>query len=429
MNLNFNLHEKQLEVFKCEKRFRVVAAGRRFGKTYLSAIELILNGLQDYTPDGRDALLHEIWYIAPTYGQAKDIMWDMLNELGRDVIVKKWNNELTVQLVNGRKIKLKGSDKPDTLRGSAVGFVVLDEFASMKPEVWDLIIRPALADTKGRALFIGTPDGLNHFYEIHKQGSNPKFKEWQSFMFSSLDNPIIDEGELQEAALTMTKAAFEQEFEASFSAAGGGDLDTSNLIYVPKSPEPGQIIMTVDPAGYGDTKGLTKSKMSKLDETAISICETSPSGWFFHDIIHGRWDVRETSLKIVRAAQQYQPVKVGIENGALKNALLPYISDQQKRLRAYFKIWPLSHGGKNKQARILWALQGRMENGRIYFKENSKWDKDVRDQMNSFPNPMSHDDLIDAMAYTDQLATTGYGTDSLILDDQEDYDDTYWEAE
>jgi len=375
--------------------------------------------------------MHEVWYIAPTYGQAKKIMWKMLLDLGgygtpNSVIKQKWENETVVELINGRTIRLLGSDKPDTLRGSAVGFVVLDEFASMKPEVWDLIIRPALADTKGKALFIGTPDGLNHFYEIWLQGNNANFLQWQSFLYHSIDNPLIDDTELKEAALTMTKEAYEQEFEASFAAAGGGDLVTSDIIYLPKSPEPGQIVMTVDPAGYGDTKGLTKSKLSKLDETAISICEVSTAGWFFHEIIHGRWDIRETSLKIVRAAQQYQPSKVGIEKGALKNAIMPYISDQQRRLHTYFNIEPLSHGGKAKTDRIMWSLQGRLQNGRIMMKEDQPWNKAVKQQMNDFPNPLAHDDLIDSMAYVDQIATASYDFASMIIDD-EDWDNIYQE--
>lgn len=427
MNLKFNLHAKQLEVFSCSKRFRVVAAGRRFGKTYLSCIELLLNGLQDYNEQGMSTALHEVWYIAPTYGQAKKIMWKMLLELGREVIIKKWENDTVVELINGRTIRLLGSDKPDTLRGSAVGFVVLDEFASMKPEVWDMIVRPALADTKGRALFIGTPDGLNHFYEIWKQASLPEFKEWESFMYNSIDNPIIDESELKEAALTMTKAAYEQEFEASFQAAGGGDLDISDIIYVPKSPEPGSLIITVDPAGYGDLKGLTKSKLSKLDETAIVVTEVSSAGWYTEDVQHGRWDIRETSLRIVRAAQKYRPVALGIESGSLKNAVMPYVADQQKRLNTWFKIHPLTHGGKNKQARIMWSLQGRLQNGRIFMKGDQPWNKYIENQMNQFPNPMAHDDGIDAMAYVDQLAKVGYNNYEAVQDDTEDYDDTYFE--
>ena len=420
MNLDFSLHDKQMQVMQSKARFKVVAAGRRFGKSYLATVTLILAALS--TPKKTA----KIWYIAPTYGQAEDIMWDMLMEIGGDLIIGKWKNKLTVELINGSKITLKGADKPDTLVGSGLWHVVLDEFADMKPEVWEQSIRPALADNKGSAIFIGTPEGLNHFYEVWLQGKSAEFAEWESFQFNTLDNPIIDDSELREAALTMTKEMYEQEFEASFAAAGGGDLLTSDIIYLPSSPEPGQIVMTVDPAGYGDTKGMSKSKLSKLDETAISVCEASTAGWFFHDVQHGRWDIRETSLRIVRTAQKWRPQKVGIEKGALKNAIIPYITDQQRRLNVWFNIEPLSHGGRAKTDRIMWALQGRLQNGRIMFKQDQPWNRHVEQQMNDFPNPMAHDDLIDAMAYTDQIATTGYDFATMTVD-TEDYDNIYQE--
>lgn len=420
MDLNFSLHEKQLEVYSSNARFKVVAAGRRFGKSYLATVTLLLAALSAPMKSAK------VWYVAPTYGQAEDIMWDMLFEIAGDLIVDKWKNKLTVELVNGQKITLKGADKPDTLVGSGLWHVVLDEFADMKPEVWEQSIRPALADHKGSALFIGTPEGLNHFYEVWLQGNNPEFTEWESFSYRSLDNPIIDEGELKEAAMVMTKELFEQEFEASFAAAGGGDLMTSDIIYLPNNPTPGQIVMTVDPAGFGSTKGLTKSRLSKLDETSISICEVSTDGWFFHDVIHGRWEIRETSLQIVRAAQKYRPAKVGIEKGALKNAIIPYISDQQRRLHTYFNIEPLSHGGKAKVDRIMWSLQGRLQNGRIMLKEGQPWNKAVEQQMRDFPNPMAHDDLIDSMAYVDQIATTAYDFAAMVTDDV-DWDLVYHE--
>jgi predicted phage terminase large subunit-like protein len=422
MDLNFSLHPKQMEVYTSEARFKVVAAGRRFGKSYLAAVMLLLKALS------APSKIAKVWYIAPTYGQAEDIMWQMLLEIGGDLIVGKWKNKLTVQLFNGQFITLKGADKPDTLVGSGLWYTVLDEFADMKPEVWEQSIRPALTDYKGGALFIGTPEGLNHFYEVWLQGKTPEFREWESFQFNTLDNPIIDEAELTEAAMTMTKEMFAQEFEASFTADGGGDLDTKSLIYLPSSPEPGQLVMTVDPAGYGETKGLSKSKLSKLDETAIAICEVSTAGWFYHDIQHGRWDIRETSLRIVRAAQQYRPSKVGIESGSLKNAIMPYISDQQRRLNTFFKIHPLTHGGRAKTDRIMWSLQGRLQNGRIMLKEGQPWHKYIEQQMNDFPNPMAHDDGIDAMAYVDQLATVAYDFNTFRFD-SEDWDDVYFEVD
>jgi predicted phage terminase large subunit-like protein len=404
--LNFDLHKKQQEIFLSEARFKVVAAGRRGGKSYLSAVILLIEALKTTNEYGINLKNKETWYVAPTYGQAKDIMWNLLKDIGKDVIESALENTATLKLVNGRTIKLKGSDRPDTLRGVSLSYVVMDEYAFMKPEVWDLIINPALADTKGSALFIGTPEGKNHFYDLWLKADT--LKGWASFHFNSLDNPIIDPAELDTARERMSKEAFRQEFEASFEAAGGGAFKESDFIYLKDSPEPGTVYISVDPAGYGEGDGMVKSKMKKLDETAISVVEVSSAGWFVLDIIHGRWGIRETSLQIIKAAAKYHPAALGVENGALKNAIMPYLQDQMRRLGTYPNIVPLTHGGKKKQDRITWALQGRFQNGRIFFKEGAPWIKDLTGQLLDFPNPMVHDDLIDSLAYIDQISNAIY---------------------
>ena len=157
--LNIDLHPAQLQIFNSKKRFKIVAAGRRFGKSYLSAWLLLINAIQSESKD--------VFYVAPTFQQAKDIMWAMLKDLGKDLIAAAHENTAVLTLVNGRKIYLKGSDRPDTLRGVGLYFVVLDEYANMKPQVWEQIIRPTLADVRGSALFIGTPAGKNHFFALY----------------------------------------------------------------------------------------------------------------------------------------------------------------------------------------------------------------------------------------------------------------------
>lgn len=417
VSLDFNLHKKQQEVFVSAARFKVVAAGRRFGKSFLSAIELLINALQDENESGYQLKGKEVWYVAPTFQQAKDIMWHLLKDLGESVIDQALENTATLRLINGRTIKLKGSDRPDTLRGVGVSYVVLDEYAFMKPEVWDLIIRPTLADVMGSALFIGTPDGKNHFYDLWLQGRKEDYEDWESFSFTSTDNPILNSGEIAEASKIMSQEAYRQEFEASFEASGGGEFKPSEFIYLSSSPEPGDIYIAVDPAGFSDGNGKVRSKMKKLDEHAIAVVETSEAGWFVHDIIHGRWGVREASLQIVRACQKYRPVMLGVESGSLKNALMPYLEDQMKRLNVYPRIEPLTHGGKKKTERISWALQGRFQNGRIFFKEDASWLRDLETQLLDFPNPMTHDDLIDALAYIDQLSSVPYFVESIIQND------------
>ena len=201
-DLNVELLPWQTEVYSDPTRFKVVAAGRRTGKSRLAAWMLIINALQ--TDKG------QVFYVAPTQGQARDIMWQTLLELGNPVITNAHINNLQIKLVNGATISLKGADRPETMRGVSLKFLVMDEYADMKPDVWEQILRPALADQKGSAMFIGTPMGRNHFYELYKMaelGDDETYKGWH---FTSYDNPILDPDEINTAKKSMSSYAFRQ---------------------------------------------------------------------------------------------------------------------------------------------------------------------------------------------------------------------------
>ena len=146
MELDFSLHDAQLEIYNHPAKYKVVAAGRRFGKSYYAMTECIIEGLKRSNRYGFDLKDKDVWYIAPTFQQARDIIWRLMKDKARPVTAKVHENTSTITLINGRDIKLKGSDRPDTLRGSGLGYVVLDEYAFMKPDVWDEILYPTLAD-------------------------------------------------------------------------------------------------------------------------------------------------------------------------------------------------------------------------------------------------------------------------------------------
>ena len=151
--MTVTLKRPQYEVFTSDRRFRILVAGRRFGKTYLALTELCRGAWGK----GREA-----WYVAPTYRQAKAIAWRQLKDLTRGYCAERPNeSELSIDLIGGGRISLRGADKYDSLRGQGLDFMVLDEYASMRPEAWTEVLRPSLADRRGRALFIGTPKGLN----------------------------------------------------------------------------------------------------------------------------------------------------------------------------------------------------------------------------------------------------------------------------
>jgi hypothetical protein len=212
----YALHAQQAEVFCSKTRFRVVCAGRRFGKTYIARVELNTRALRG--GKGR------YWYVAPTLKAAKDIMWDDLKESLHPSWVEKVNeSELSIRLRNGAELRLHGADNPDDLVGRGLRFAVLDEFADMKPEAWERAIRPALADYKAPAMFIGTPKSFNHFHSLFERGQSvqERWRSWASWQFKSIDNPTLDPAEIQEARETTDPRTFRQEWEASFEAVAG----------------------------------------------------------------------------------------------------------------------------------------------------------------------------------------------------------------
>ena len=412
--LNFTLHPAQQEIFKSPKRFKVVGAGRRFGKSYLARVKLIVEALKSENKYGYNLTDKACYYIAPTFNQAKDIMWQSLKQMAAPITKKIRENECILTLSNDRQIHLKGSDRPESLRGVGLSYVVMDEYAFMKEEVWTAIIRPTLADVRGGALFIGTPNGKNHFYDLFLSAESTEDEgDWDAWTFKSLDNPFLDPKEVLLATKDMPIEFVRQEFEANFASFGGTVFQEDMFVVENREFYGSDIYITVDPAGYEDVKGIAQGKIKRLDETAISVVEVTESGWHVLDIITGRWNVRETAVRILRTAQKYRPRLVGIERGALKNALMPYLSDNMRRLNVFPYITELTHGNQKKYDRIVWALQGRMEQGRLTFQEGAYLDK-LFDQLLDFPNPLAHDDMIDSLAYIDQIAQTRYDMDETI---------------
>jgi len=155
----FGLHPCQYEVFSNPARFRVLVAGRRFGKTHLALTAMLLA-----------ATLHPdqvVWYVGPNNSQSKRIAWDRLKKLTEPYWSKDPNEtDLRIDLSNGSTLFVYGAFNPESLRGRGIDFLVLDEFALIDPQAWFSVLRPALSDRKGRVLFIGTPQGRNHFFDM-----------------------------------------------------------------------------------------------------------------------------------------------------------------------------------------------------------------------------------------------------------------------
>jgi phage terminase large subunit-like protein len=405
-DLNFSLLPWQQDVFKDTTRFKVIAAGRRCGKSRLAATTQLIEGLR--CPQGSAVL-----YVSPTMGQSRQIIWDLLLELGGDVIQSSHINNLDITLINGARIYVRGADRPDTLRGVSLTYAVLDEVADIKPEAWEQVIRASLTDKIGRAIFIGTPRGRNWFYNLFKLGQNETDSDWKSWHFTTKDNPMIDPNEIESAKKTLSSFSFKQEYMASFDTAGS-DIFKEEWLKYGEEPEVGSYYIACDLAGFEEVARQAANSRKRLDETAIAVVKVVDDGkWWVKKIEHGRWDIKETASNILTAIRDYRPLAVGIERGALKNAVLPYLSDLMRKNNVYSHIIDLTHGNRKKADRIIWALQGRFEHGRVILNSAEDFDEFV-DQLLMFPAQGVHDDLPDALSYIDQLAITSY------FEDQED---------
>ena len=408
--LNLELLPWQQEVMASEARFKCIAAGRRTGKSYLAAIYLILAALNE--KEGK------VFYVAPTQGQARDVMWHSIFDIAGDIIERSHVNNLEITLAGGNTIFLKGADRPDTLRGVSLKHLVLDEYAFMKPDVWEAILRPALADRKGSMMAIGTPEGRNHFYELFTGAD--EWPDWDNFHYTSFDNPLVDPAEIEHARQTLPAFAFQQEFMASFDARTSGNFNPDNFDYYDKKPQEGQHYIAVDLAGF-KMQGQRRAK--KRDNSAIACVNVCNDGnWYVEEIIYGQWSLEETVQRIFSAVEKYRPYRIGIERGIAQQAVMSPLQDVMRRTSRMFHVELLTHGNKNKENRILWALAGRFENGLIHLKK-ADWNDAFVDEAANFPSTLVHDDLLDALSYIDQIAQVAYLDGIELADEWEPLDD------
>lgn len=236
-------------------RFRVVNCGRRFGKTTLAVWEMLGKAIAQNN--------RNVCYIAPTYQQARDIAWQELKRACQPAInkVNESRLEITINTVRGgtSAILLRGWEAVETLRGQKFDFIVIDEIASMRnwAENWQEVIRPTLTDTKGEALFISTPKGYNHFYELYcldpqqpkaypDQKQDPDFK---SFHFTSYDNPHLPHDELLKAQRELSEDRYAQEYMADFRKMHGlvyKEFERTKHLYTDKQFHTVNIAVGVD---------------------------------------------------------------------------------------------------------------------------------------------------------------------------------------
>jgi len=224
--------EHQKAVHKNLKRFNVLVCHRRFGKTVLCINELIKHCMTNPLPRPR------YYYIAPTYSMAKRTAWDYVKEYTKVIPNTEYHEtELRCDLPNGGRIQLLGTERPNSLRGLAIDFCVMDEVSQFPPSLWNEVVRPALVDRyelgqkknflTGGMIAIGTPQGHNAFFDLYDYASHND--GWYAETFKASETKIISELELNEAKQLMPEEVYEAEFECSFDSAAIGSIYAKGL--------------------------------------------------------------------------------------------------------------------------------------------------------------------------------------------------------
>ena len=218
--MKITLTSPQLKVSQSQARFRVLISGRRFGKTYLCITEMMKYASQ---PNQR------IWYVAPTFKMAKDICWaslkELLNQFNWIEDINETTMTITIRKTNST-ISLKGADAYDSLRGTGLDFLILDEFADIDKRAWFEVLRASVADTyskdksRGHVLFCGTPKGYGNWsYEMYLKGKQDN--EWDSFQFTTIQGGMVSKEEIEQAKQDIDIRTFRQEFEGTFENYAG----------------------------------------------------------------------------------------------------------------------------------------------------------------------------------------------------------------
>jgi PBSX family phage terminase large subunit len=212
--MKITLTKPQLKVSSSQARFRVLISGRRFGKTYLAVTEMMKYASK---PNQR------IWYVAPTFKMAKDICWSALKEMLNMFNWIEDINETTMTITirqSNSTISLKGADNYDSLRGTGLDFLILDEFADIDKRTWFEVLRASIADRLGHVLMCGTPKGYGNWsYEMYLKGKQDK--EWESFQFTTIEGGMVAKSEVEQAKQDLDQRTFRQEFEGTFENYAG----------------------------------------------------------------------------------------------------------------------------------------------------------------------------------------------------------------
>lgn len=381
------LHRGQLPVANSLARFRVVCAGRRWGKTRLGVLECLRVALAG----GR------AWWVAPTYAIG-GIGWRVLTGLTRQIpgtVIRE--GDRTVRYGAGAVV-VKSSDSPDGLRGEGLDLVVVDEAAHTIrwEQVWAQVLRPALSDRQGRALFISTPHGFNHFYELYQEAQ--RGGEWAAWQQPTSASPFIDPAEIEAARQLLPALVFRQEYGAEFVQLAGALFRREYFTHILDAAPPGRSVRAWD---------LAASTKTMADYTVGARVTWAADGTLvITDVVRGRWEwpqairvIGSTALGDGPGVGQYVE-DVGIQKGMLQLLL----HEPDLRSIAFRSATP--QGDKIQRAG---AWLARAEQGKVALVRGA-WNAAFLDEVCGFPES-EHDDQVDAVS----AAVVAGGTGQVLL--------------
>jgi predicted phage terminase large subunit-like protein len=392
IDIDPGFHPGQTEVAKSPARFRVLAAGRRWGKTRLGVWECLKVGSEG----GR------AWWVAPTYPLASE-GWRPLRLIGQQWPgAKVLEVDKEIRLPGGGMVQVRSADDPQRLRGAGLDFVVVDEAAFCKEEAWTEALRPALSDRQGRAMFISTPKGLNWFYDLWAKAEGRD--GWTRFRFTSGGNPYMPAGELDVARSELPSLVFRQEYLAEFVESKGARYDSAWFRFFVPVVKDGLTWLQGDgePIDYRAcerfcTVDLAASLKTSADWTVICSCAAHRGHLFVLDMVRRRMEGPDIVPAIWDQMRRHDLRVAHIESSGFQLAL---VQEARREGLAVKELKP----DRDKIARSL-PLEARMEAGQVWFPRDASWLPELQRELLAFPVG-EHDDQVDALAYAAAAMTS-----------------------
>jgi predicted phage terminase large subunit-like protein len=375
------LHPAQRQLLAHPARFKTVVAGRRWGKSRFGVALAVATAVEG----------KRVWWVAPTYA-VSGIAWRLCKALLRAVPgVDLREGDRAVVLPGGGEVWFKSSDRPDNLRGEGLDLLVMDEADFQDGSTWTEVLRPALADRKGKALFISTPkvEG-GWFHELFRKGQRGE-EGWASWSYPSWTNPFLDPQEIEAARADLPSIEFRREFGAEFVSAAGARVKAEWVRYAPSAPPDLDVALGVD---------LAISERQDADYTAlVALGRDRKSGrTYVLDARRGRMSFDKILSFIREAAALHSPRVIAIETqqfqAAVVGELLRTTTLPVRGVRA----------DRDKLTRFL-PLEARYEQGLVY--HLTTLPRDFEQELCSFP-VSAHDDYVDAAAYAYAALATDF---------------------